>query len=47
MMVMGPGVRQGAIVDRLVESVDLAPTLGSLLGFPVQLAKGKPLPEVV
>jgi hypothetical protein len=47
MMVMGPGVRQGAIVDRFVESVDLAPTLGSLLGFPVQLAEGKPLPEVI
>jgi hypothetical protein len=47
MMVMGPDVRQGAVVDRFVESVDLTPTLGSLLGFPVQLAEGRPLPEVV
>jgi hypothetical protein len=46
-MVMGPGVRQGAIVDRPVESIDLAPTLGSLLRFPAQFAAGKPLSEVV
>jgi len=47
MMVLGPGVCQGAIVDRPVESIDLAPTLGSLLRFPTQFAAGKPLPEVV
>lgn len=47
MMVMGPGVRQGAVVDRRIESVDLTPTLGSLLGFPAQLAQGKPLPEII
>jgi hypothetical protein len=47
MLVMGPGVRQGKTIDRMVESVDLAPTLGSLLGFSTPLAEGKPLPEVV
>lgn len=47
MMVMGPGVRQGAVVDRRIESVDLTPTLGTLLGFPAQLAQGRPLPEIV
>jgi arylsulfatase A-like enzyme len=47
MMVMGPGVRQGVTVDRPVESIDLTPTIGSLLRFPVQFASGKPLPEVV
>jgi hypothetical protein len=47
MMVMGPGVRQGVTVDRPVESIDLTPTLGSLLRFPAQFAAGKPLPEVV
>ena len=47
MLVMGPGVRQNIVVDRPVESVDLVPTLGSLLGFSTRLSQGKPLPEVV
>ena len=47
MMAMGPAVRQGAVVDRPVESIDLTPTLGSLLRFPAQFAQGKPLQEVV
>src|SRR5689334_812755 len=33
MMVMGPGIRENVVVDRPVESTDLVPTLGSLLGF--------------
>jgi hypothetical protein len=47
MLAMGPGVRQGRTVDRRVESVDLAPTLGALLGFSTPWAEGKPLPEVL
>jgi hypothetical protein len=47
MLAMGPGVRQNVVVDRPVESVDLVPTLGSLLGFSTRLSQGKPLPEVV
>jgi hypothetical protein len=47
MLVMGPRVRQGITVDRLVESIDLAPTLGLLLGFGTPLVEGKPLSEVV
>lgn len=46
-MVLGPGVRQGVAIDRPVESLDLVPTLGALLGFPTPLAHGKPLSEVV
>jgi hypothetical protein len=46
MMVLGPGVRQGAVIDRPVESLDLVPTLGSLLGFSTPMARGKPLTEV-
>jgi hypothetical protein len=46
MMVLGPGVRQGVSVDRPVDSLDLVPTLGALLGFPTPLAQGKPLTEV-
>jgi hypothetical protein len=47
MMVLGPGVRHGVSVDRPVDSLDLVPTLGALLGFPTPLAQGKLLPEVV
>jgi hypothetical protein len=45
MMVMGPGVRQNVVVDRAVQSTDLVPTLGSLLGFSPALAQGKPVAE--
>jgi hypothetical protein len=47
MMVLGPGVRQNAVVDRPVDSLDLVPTLGSLLGFSPTYAKGSPLREVL
>ncbi|MGI8988167.1 MAG: hypothetical protein ACR2I2_01130 [Bryobacteraceae bacterium] len=47
MMVLGPGVRENAIVDRPVESIDLLPTLGARLGFSPRFSKGKPLPEVL
>ena len=47
MMVLGPGVRQNWVVNRPVESLDLVPTLGAILGFQPLLAKGKPLLEVL
>jgi len=47
MLAMGPGVRQNAVVDRPVDSLDLVPTLGSLMGFSPRYAKGKPLHEVL
>ena len=47
MLVLGPGIRQNAVVDRRIESVDLVPTLGRLFGFDPRLAKGKPVAEVV
>lgn len=46
MMVLGPGIRQGAFVQRPVESVDLVPTIGKILGIDTPLAQGKVLPEV-
>jgi hypothetical protein len=39
-------VRRQTIVDRPVESVDLVPTIGALLGFDARFSQGKPLPEV-
>ena len=46
MMALGPGVRQNVVVDRPVESTDLIPTLGSLMGFDAYRSQGKPLTEV-
>jgi len=46
MMALGPGIRKGVVVDRPVESIDLVPTLGSLLGFHPRFAQGKALPEI-
>jgi hypothetical protein len=47
MMAMGPGIRQNVIVDRPVESIDLVPTLGGMLGFSAKLSQGKPLTELL
>jgi hypothetical protein len=47
MIVMGPGVRENVVVDRAVESTDLVPTIGSMLGFSPRLAQGRPLVEVL
>jgi hypothetical protein len=47
MMALGSGVREQIIIDRRIDSIDLAPTLGSLLGFVPSLAKGQPLAELL
>jgi hypothetical protein len=47
MMALGAGVREGVVFDRPMESTDLVPTLGSILGFSASLAQGKPIPELL
>ncbi len=47
MMALGPGIRENVIVERPVQSIDLVPTLGSLLGFDARLAQGQPLAEIL
>jgi hypothetical protein len=47
MMAVGPGIREGVVYDRAVDSTDLVPTLGSLLGFSASLSQGKPIGELV
>jgi hypothetical protein len=47
MMAMGAGVREGVVYDRPMESVDLVPTLGSMLGFSASFAQGKPIAELL
>src|SRR5712672_749486 len=43
MMALGGGVREGVIYDRPVDSTDLVPTLGSMLGFSASQSQGKPI----
>jgi hypothetical protein len=47
MMVLGPGIREGVVYDRPVDSTDLVPTLGSMMGFSASLSKGKPITEIL
>jgi hypothetical protein len=47
LLAIGPGIRENTVVDRAVESIDLAPTLGRLLGCDTPLAQGHLLQEVL
>jgi hypothetical protein len=47
MMALGPEVRQKVTVDRPLDSLDLVPTLGALLGFSTPHARGTPIAEVI
>ena len=47
MMALGPGIRQGVVSDRRVETTDLVPTLGAMMGFPTPLARGMPISELL
>ena len=47
MLAAGPGIREGVVFDRAVDSTDLVPTLGSLLGFSASLSQGKPIGELL
>jgi hypothetical protein len=47
LLVAGAGVRENVVYDRAIESTDLVPTLGAMLGFNAQFAQGKPIHEVL
>lgn len=47
MMALGAGVRENVVFDRPVDSTDLVPTLGAMLGFSAPLAQGKPIAEIL
>jgi hypothetical protein len=47
LMALGPGIREGVVYDRAVDSTDLVPTLGAMLGFSASLSQGKPIGELV
>jgi hypothetical protein len=45
MMALGKGVREGVIYDQQIQSIDLVPTLGAIMGFSSNLAEGTPIKE--
>jgi hypothetical protein len=47
MLAAGPGIPQGIVFDRAIDSIDLVPTLGSMLGFVPSYAQGKPIAELL
>ena len=47
MMVLGQSVRPGVVFDRQIESTDLVPTIGAMMGFSPSLARGKPVAELL
>src|SRR6266568_415416 len=47
LMAVGPGIREGVVHDRPVDSIDLVPTIGSMLSFSAALSQGKPIAEIV
>ena len=46
MMALGPGIREGVVFDRALDSTDLVPTIGSIMGFSPSLVQGKPIREL-
>jgi hypothetical protein len=46
MMALGPGIREGVVHDRALDSTDLVPTIGSIMGFTPSLVQGKPIQEL-
>ncbi len=47
MMVLGAGVRQGVVYDDPMQSIDLVPSLGAIMGFSPAQSQGKPVRELL
>jgi hypothetical protein len=45
MMALGAGVRQGVVYDEPMQSIDLVPSLGMMLGFTAAQSQGRPVKE--
>jgi hypothetical protein len=46
MMALGAGVREGVVYDHPLQSTDLVPTLGAMMGFSASLAQGRLIKEL-
>ena len=47
MMALGAGVREGVVYDHPMQSTDLVPTLGAMMGFSPSLAQGRPIQDLL
>jgi hypothetical protein len=47
MMALGQGVRQGVVYDSPVQSIDLVPSIGAMMGFSAAQSQGKPIRELL
>jgi hypothetical protein len=47
MMALGPGIREGIVHDRPIDSTDLVPTIGGIMGFSTSHSQGKPVTELL
>jgi hypothetical protein len=47
MMALGEGVREGVVYDHPIQSTDLVPTLGAMMGFNPALAQGRPIQDLI
>jgi len=47
MIAMGAGVRAGRVFDRPIQSIDLVPTVGAMMGFSPSLSQGTPVEELL
>jgi hypothetical protein len=47
MMALGAGVRQGVLYNNPVQSIDLVPSIGAMMGFSPEQSQGKVIKELV
>ena len=47
MMALGAGVREGVVYDRPMQSIDLVPSLGAIMGFSAAQCQGRPIKELL
>jgi len=47
MMALGAGVREGVIFNEPMQSIDLVPSLGAIMGFSPAQSQGKPIKELL
>lgn len=47
LLALGPTVRQNATIDRVLEPIDIVPTVGGLLGFETPMVQGHPISEIL
>ena len=46
-LIFGPGIARGEVVDRRVDQISLASTIGKLMGFEAKFAEGPVLAEAI